>query len=241
MRKRRNKGTAWFLAAATVLGLLFAGYPLWFGAVQEQRSEIEIIRFYERKEQRQEAQTQGEEEMSYAELWEAVQAYNQQIFAECQSGLTGPEDFREPAVDLGAYGIDAFGVISIPTMEVELPVYLGAGDEQMAKGAAVLGQTSMPVGGANTNAVLAGHRGWKGAAYFRDIELLQMGDRVTLTNLWETLTYEVVEIRIIAPNDTDAIRIQPGRDLLTLLTCHPYASGGKYRYLIICERRKEGF
>lgn len=238
MRKRRNKGAAWFLAAATVLGLLFAGYPLWFGAVQEQRSEMEVAQFYEQKEEKQ-AEPE-ETAIPYAELWEAVQAYNRQIFTESQSGLTGPEDFREPAVDLGAYGIDAFGVISIPAMEVELPVYLGAGDEQLAKGAAVLGQTSVPVGGANTNAVLAGHRGWKGAAYFRDIELLQVGDRVTLTNLWETLTYEVAEIRIIAPNDTDAVRIQPGRDLLTLLTCHPYASGGKYRYLVICERCKEG-
>lgn len=235
MRKRTSKGAAWFLATVTVLGLLFAGYPLWFGAVQEQRSETEIICFYERKEQRQEAQT-SEEEIPYAELWEAVQAYNRQIFAESQSGLTGPEDFQEPAVDLSAYGIDAFGVISIPAMEVDLPVYLGAGDKQLAKGAAVLGKTSMPVGGANTNAVLAGHRGWKGAAYFRDIELLQVGDTVMLTNLWETLIYEVAEIQIIAPNDTEAIRIQPGRDLLTLLTCHPYASGGKYRYLVICER-----
>lgn len=236
MRKRKSRGTAWFLATVTVLGLLFAGYPLWFGAVQEQRSETEVAQFYEQREEKQKQAEHEKTEIPYAELWEAVQAYNRQIFAENQSGLTGPEDFQEPAVDLSAYGIDAFGVISIPAMEVELPVYLGAGDEQLAKGAAVLGQTSVPVGGANTNAVLAGHRGWKGAAYFRDIELLQVGDRVTLTNLWETLTYEVTEIRIIAPNDTDAIRIQPGRDLLTLLTCHPYASGGKYRYLVICER-----
>ena len=233
---RKSRGTAWFLATVTVLGLLFAGYPLWFGTVQEQRSETEVAQFYEQREEKQKQVEHEKTEIPYGELWEAIQAYNRQIFAESQSGLTGPEDFQEPAVDLSAYGINAFGVISIPAMEVELPVYLGAGDEQLAKGAAVLGQTSVPVGGTNTNAVLAGHRGWKGAAYFRDIELLQVGDRVTLTNLWETLTYEVMEIQIIAPNDTDAVRIQPGRDLLTLLTCHPYASGGKYRYLVICER-----
>ena len=233
---RKSRGTAWFLATVTVLGLLFAGYPLWFGTVQEQRSETEVAQFYEQREEKQKQVEHEKTEIPYGELWEAIQAYNRQIFAESQSGLTGPEDFQEPAVDLSAYGINAFGVISIPAMEVELPVYLGAGDEQLAKGAAVLGQTSVPVGGTNTNAVLAGHRGWKGAAYFRDIELLQVGDRVTLTNLWETLTYEVAEIRVIEPNDTDAIRIQPGRDLLTLLTCHPYASGGKYRYLVICER-----
>lgn len=57
-----------------------------------------------------------------------------------------------------------------------------------------------------------------------------------LTNIWETLTYEVVEIKIIMPNEVKAIHIQEGRELLTLLTCHPYASGGKQRLLVICER-----
>ena len=59
---------------------------------------------------------------------------------------------------------------------------------------------------------------------------------MTVTTLWETLTYQVVEETVISPNDVDAIRIQPGRELLTLLTCHPPASGGKQRYLVICER-----
>ena len=62
---------------------------------------------------------------------------------------------------------------------------------------------------------------------------------VTITNLWGTLHYKVVETRIIQPNDIDAIKIQPGRDLITLLTCHPYASGGRQRFLVICERMEE--
>lgn len=72
--------------------------------------------------------------------------------------------------------------------------------------------------------------------YFRYVPDLVRGDTVTLRNIWETLTYQVVETKIIAPNDVDAIHIQEGRELLTLLTCHPYASGGKQRYLVICER-----
>lgn len=84
--------------------------------------------------------------------------------------------------------------------------------------------------------VIAGHRGWRGADYFRHIDRLQMGDTVTLTNLWETLTYTVADIRIIQPHEVDKIKIQQGRDLLTLLTCHPYASGGRERYVVYCER-----
>ena len=58
----------------------------------------------------------------------------------------------------------------------------------------------------------------------------------TVTNLWETLTYRVTKIRIITPTDSDSILIRPGRDMLTLLTCHPYVSGGKQRLVVYCER-----
>ena len=63
-----------------------------------------------------------------------------------------------------------------------------------------------------------------------------MGDTVTLTNLWKTLTYTVADIQIIQPHEVDKIKIQQGRDLLTLVTCHPYASGGRQRYVVYCER-----
>jgi len=131
---------------------------------------------------------------------------------------------------------EIFGVISIPALELEMPLYLGATYQHMADGAAHLSQTSIPIGGENTNAVIAGHRGWGGAAYFRYVTELKPGDEVFITNLWGTLTYRVADTQIILPHEVDQILIQEGRDLLTLLTCHPYASGGKQRYLVICER-----
>ena len=127
-------------------------------------------------------------------------------------------------------------VLTIPALELEMPIYLGTSYDNMAAGAAVLGQTSLPIGGVDTNCVIAGHRGWNGAAYFRYIDQLQPGDEVFVTNIWETLNYTVSEIQVIAPNDVSNVFIQDGRDLLTLLTCHPYASGGLYRYLVVCER-----
>ena len=99
-----------------------------------------------------------------------------------------------------------------------------------------LAQTSIPIGGENSNSVIAGHRSWNGYKYFLDIELLEAGDLVYITNLWGTLTYRVTEIQIINPNEIDAILIRPGKDMITLLTCHPYGSGGLYRYLVFCER-----
>ena len=66
-----------------------------------------------------------------------------------------------------------------------------------------------------------------------------MGDEVVITNLWETLTYTVSAIQIIQPHEAEKIKIQQSRDLLTLLTCHPYASGGRQRYVVYCERVME--
>ena len=180
----------------------------------------------------------GEPEQQYPELLADLQAYNQRIYAEKQSGLVDLEACEEPAADLSAYGIDdeIIGVLEIPAMELTMPIYLGASDSHLAAGAAVLGNTSAPIGGDNTNCVIAGHRGWRGADYFRHIDKLAVGDTVKLTNLWETLTYTVMDIQIIQPHEIEKIKIQPNRDLLTLLTCHPYASGGRQRYVVYCER-----
>ena len=180
-------------------------------------------------------------EQNYPKLLAALQDYNRQLYAEKQRDLTSLEACEEPAVDLAAYGIEdeIIGVLEIPAMELTMPVYLGASGEHLALGTAVLGSTSAPIGGDNTNCVIAGHRGWKGADYFRHIDRLQVGDAVQLTNLWETLTYTVTDIQIIQPHEVEKIKIQPNRDLLTLLTCHPYASGGKQRYVAVCERLQD--
>ena len=182
--------------------------------------------------------TEPTEPKAYPELWDAMTAYNTAIYAEVQSGLSDPSAYETPSFDLTDYGLkdEIFGVISIPALELEMPLYLGATYQHMADGAAHLSQTSIPIGGNNTNAVIAGHRGWRGASYFRYITELQPGDEVIITNLWGTLTYRVAETQIIWPYEVDQILIQENRDLITLLTCHPYASGGRQRYLVICER-----
>ena len=177
----------------------------------------------------------------YPELYKAMWEYNRTIYAERQKGLSDPWAYENSSFDLAAYGVetDVFGVLTIPALELEMPLYLGASYEHMAAGAAHLSQTSLPIGGDNTNCVIAGHRGWSGAPYFLHLDRLAEGYTVILTNLWETLEYTVSEIKIIEPNAVDEILIQGGRELLTLMTCHPPNSGGRFRYLVICERAKE--
>jgi sortase A len=212
-----------------VAGICIMLWPVFMGHRLQSSAETAVQEFLAER---------NETEKLYPELLADLQAYNQRIYVERQSGLVDLEACEAPAADLTTYGIEdeIMGVLEIPAMELTMPVYLGASDAHLAAGAAVLGNTSAPIGGDNTNSVIAGHRGWKGADYFRHIDRLQVGDTVTLTNLWETLTYTVADIQIIQPHEVDKIKIQSDRDLLTLLTCHPYASGGKQRYVVYCER-----
>ena len=174
----------------------------------------------------------------YPELWQQMRAYNEDIFRNGQEGLSDETAYEKPSFILADYGLESevFAVLSIPKLDLEMPLYLGATRQHMADGAAHMSETSLPIGGNNTNCVIAGHRGWNGAAYFLYIPNLEKGDSVTITNLWETLTYEVVDWKIITPYDVEAIHIQPNRDMITLLTCHPPATGGRQRYLVYCER-----
>ena len=120
-------------------------------------------------------------------------------------------------------------------MDLELPLYLGANEENMSKGAAQLTETSMPIGENNTNMAVVAHRGYSHAKMFREIEKLKIGDEIFITNFWETMTYKVERIEVISPDEIDKIRIQEGKDMVTLVTCHPYPHNYQ-RYLVYCER-----
>lgn len=179
----------------------------------------------------------SEPEDIFPDLYEEMAAYNQNIYENKQKDLTDPFSYESASFDLTAYGLsdNIIGYLSIPAMNVELPVYLGANSENLAKGAVHLGQTSMPIGGSNTNVVLAAHRGYQGIPMFRDIEKLKAGDLVTITTPWNTLTYQVFQTEIIFPDEINKILIQPGADMLTLFTCHPYRQNS-HRYVVYCER-----
>lgn len=173
----------------------------------------------------------------FPELRAAMEAYNLAIYHNGQSDLVDAWSYQTDVFDLNAYGVESgiAGVISIPKINVELPLYLGASYTNLAKGFSQLSQTSMPIGGTGTNCVVACHRGWRGMAYMRDVELLAEGDSVFVQNLWETLEYRVKEAFIIKPHELENIYVQPDRDLFTIVTCHPYRVGS-HRYLLVCER-----
>ena len=190
-----------------LLGLYLTFYPQINTVVYDCQAEQAITAWETQVEQAKEGNRPhpGKDAVClYPELYEAMQAYNQKIAEEKQSGLTSPNVYEEPALSLSDYGLDddaPVGTISIPAIDLELPLYLGASKHNMTKGAAVLGQTSLPVGGENTNCVIAGHRGYKGIPYFRNLDKLKAGDEVVITNFWGQMTYRVESTAIIQPND----------------------------------------
>mgnify|MGYP001015393496 CR=1 FL=1 len=174
--------------------------------------------------------------LPYSELRKAMFDYNEQLYLSGQSGLIDQLSYEKPDFLLSDYGVDSdiLGYITIPKIDIKLPIYNGASKENMAKGAAYLANTSLPVGGDNTNCVIAAHTRYKGIHMFKRITELKTGDEIYITNFWETLVYKVCETKVINPKDSQNIYIQENRSLVTLSTCHPYPNNYQ-RYLVYAE------
>lgn len=171
------------------------------------------------------------------QLYRELKAYNNDLIINGQSSYGNPFVYHDTAVDLSAYGIDdgLIGYVSIPSIDTNLPIYLGANNYNMSKGAAQMNRTSMPIGGKSTNCAIAAHRGMINKTMFDNIVYMNEGDDVFIVNYWGKLHYRVRETIIINPSQTNAFMIEKGEDLITLFTCHPYGSNAQ-RFLVICER-----
>lgn len=233
MKLKRALAALMLLAGA----LLLLGQPLW--KWWNQSRQAETIAQYTRSLPAPAAEPERDVEAD-DRLLEDIRAYNREIFASGQASLSDPFAVEQPVFRLADYGFEGevFGVVWIPRMNARLPLYLGADKENLALGCALLGGTSIPCGEPDTNAIIAGHRGYNGVPMLRDIQQLQIGDRVEITTPWETLVYRVSALSIIQPDNVEAIRIQPGRELVTLFTCHPYP-GNTHRYLVEAERDRQ--
>lgn len=118
---------------------------------------------------------------------------------------------------------DAMARIRVPSGQIDLPVYHGTSQETLARGAGHLYGTSLPVGGDNTHAVLTSHTGLSSATLFDHLTQVKIGDLMYVDVYGQTLAYQVDSIKVVLPTQTDDLRVVPGKDLLTLFTCTPYA------------------
>ena len=115
------------------------------------------------------------------------------------------------------------GYIDIPKLDIVLPVYHGISEKVLQSGVGHLPNTSLPVGGESSHAVLSGHRGLANAKIFTDLNKMEVGDVFYIKVLHHTFAYQVDQILTVLPSETDALQIEKGKDYVTLVTCTPYA------------------
>lgn len=134
------------------------------------------------------------------------------------SGMVLPENYSS-ILDIND-GI--MGYISIPEIDVQLPVYHGTSDDVLKKGVGHMEMTAFPIGGEGNHSVLTGHTGVPDATLFTNLKDLEIGDKFYISILEETLAYEVDQIVVVEPTKTSDLLPVQGEDYLTLVTCTPY-------------------
>ena len=161
-------------------------------------------------------------EEDYSHIWEAAERYNQSLVGRKNDFLLSEEQREKYNELLNLAGDGLMGYVEIPAINVSLPIYHGTEEKVLQVAIGHLDWTSLPTGGESTHCVISGHRGLPSARLFTDLDKLIVGDVFMLYVLDEVLTYEIDQILIVEPQNTDALLIQEGKDLCTLVTCTPY-------------------
>ena len=204
-----------FAALMIVSGIGVAMYPVVSNAVA-QRHASSVIESYNDNVQSMDA-----EKIDAAK--EAARRYNQQLNNAIDRDAAGEaDDIGTSYVDMLDVG-ESLGYITIPKIDVNLPIYEGTSDDVLVKGVGHLEGSSYPLGGAGTHSVLTGHRGMAEAVLFTDLDKLGEGDRFYLHIMDEVLAYQVDQVKVVEPENTEDLEIIPGGDYCTLVTCTPYA------------------
>ena len=156
------------------------------------------------------------------DMLRAAQEYNRSLLDRgTQFALTDEQEaLYRSLLDVSGTGVMAY--IEIPNIKVSLPIYHGTDESVLQIAVGHLDWSSLPVGGESTHCVLSGHRGLPSAKLFTNLDKLVEGDKFVIRTLDEVLTYEVDRILIVEPTEVEALTIEEGKDLCTLVTCTPY-------------------
>ena len=192
-----------------------ASYPVISNMVAQRHASTAIQNYDET------VQSMDTEKLDAAK--EAARRYNEQLGSALDRDAAGEaEDTGTSYVDLIDVG-ESLGYITIPKIDVNLPIYEGTSDDVLLKGVGHLEGSSYPLGGESTHSVLTGHRGLAEAVLFTDLDKLQEGDKFYLHIMDEVLAYQVDQVKVVLPEETDDLTIVQGQDYCTLVTCTPYA------------------
>lgn len=221
-------------AIVFLFGLSLCSYSLISGIIERQYQKDTVATY-------EEAVKQTDDD-SLKEIVKKAQKYNEVLYktngftiSNADSDILS-EKYYKSLLNISGNGI--IGSIEIPVIDVNLPIYHGTSEEVLSSAIGHVRNSSLPIGGENTRAILTGHRGLPNSKLFTRLDELEKGDLFFVNVLNETLAYEIYDIEIIEPDEVEKLEIVPGEDLVTLLTCTPYGinshrliiTGGRVEY-----------
>lgn len=213
-KKDNSKRTSTLLILLMLVGIGFILYPAVSNGWNSLHASRAIAAYS--------SDVENMDEEQCSRLLEDAYRYNRKIPEKTDPYMMTEEDLEEYRALLDLSGTGIMGYINIPTIGVHIPIYHGMDESVLQIAIGHLDWSSLPVGGKGTHAVLTGHRGLPSARLFTDLDQLREGDIFRITVLKQTLSYEVDQIRIVEPDDVSELKIIPGKDYCTLVTCTPY-------------------
>lgn len=210
--KKRN--STFLIVLIFLSGLALLLYPIVSNYVNEQNQTSAVARYDE--------MVQQSEPEDFSALWDAAVTYNNRFIGKETVSYLDEEATTEYEAMLNATGTGIMGYVSIPSINVSLPIYHGSDASVLQIAVGHLPYTSLPVGGESTHSALSSHTGLPSAKLFSDLDQMQIGDVFFLHVLDRVLAYEVDQILTVLPEESENLRIEPGEDLCTLVTCTPY-------------------
>lgn len=158
----------------------------------------------------------------YESVWHSAQDYNRRLAETGIRWSMSDEQLEDYKRELDVTGTGIMGYIEIPKINCFLPIYHGTEDSVLQIAIGHIEGSSLPIGGESSHCIISGHRGLPSARLFTDLDQIREKDTFLIRTLDETMTYEVDQIRIVLPYELDDLKIEPGRDYCTLVTCTPY-------------------
>lgn len=213
-KKKKGKGSSLILAVVFIAGLGLLLYPSvsdWWNSFHQSRA---ISNYAER--------VSAIDEDEYEKILSSADAFNDRILKRKNQYVMSDSEMKDYKSQLDIDGSGIMGYIEISKINVSLPIYHGTDDAVLQIAIGHLDWTSLPIGGKSTHCVLSGHRGLPSAKLFTNLDKLEVGDTFVMRVLDEMFTYEVDQILIVLPQDTEALRMVKGMDYCTLVTCTPY-------------------
>ena len=162
------------------------------------------------------------DDASYGHILDSAREYNATLVDRFNGYLLDETQQARYPRELNLSGDGVMAYVEIPSINVLLPIHHGISEEVLQVAVGHIDWSSLPVGGESTHCVISGHRGLPSAKLFTDLDRLVVGDIFIINVLNQVLTYEVDQIKIVLPHETEELLIQEGQDYCTLVTCTPY-------------------